>query len=91
MHTDKFNPLEWLDTEHTDTKTQPVQPASTEWHHYPDAIEADIETVTARIEAAGIDITAGYAPWRDLGFALADALGESGRPDYHRLSRLKRD
>lgn len=91
MNTDKFNPLEWLDTQHTDTKTHTVQPASTEWHHYPRTIEADIETVTARIEAAATDITAGYAPWRDLGFALADALGESGRPYYHRLSRLNPD
>ena len=53
MHTDKFNPLEWLDTEHTDTKTQPVQQRLPEEHHYPETIEADIETVTARIEAAG--------------------------------------
>lgn len=91
MNTDKFNPLEWLDTGHTDTKTQPVQPASTEEHHYSRTIEADIETVTARIEAAATDITAGYAPWRDLGFALSDALGESGRSYYHRLSRLNLD
>ena len=76
MNTDKFTPLEWLDTQHTDTKTHTVQPASTEWHHYPRTIEADIETVTARIEAAATDITPGYAPWRDLGFALADALAD---------------
>jgi hypothetical protein len=47
---------------------------------------SEIETVTLRIEAASIDIAPNYADWRDLGFALADALGESGRSYYHRLS-----
>jgi hypothetical protein len=50
--------------------------------------KTDIETVTARIEAAAVDIAPNYADWRDLGFALADALGESGRSYYHRLSRF---
>jgi hypothetical protein len=44
--------------------------------------DSDIETVTQRIEAAGTDIAPNYADWRDLGFALADALGESGRSYY---------
>jgi broad specificity phosphatase PhoE len=34
------------------------------------------------------DIAPNYPDWRDLGFALADALGESGRTYYHRLSRF---
>lgn len=46
----------------------------------------DIETIARRIETAATDIAANYADWRDLGFALADALGESGRSYYHRLS-----
>ena len=46
----------------------------------------DIETITRRIETAAADIAPNYADWRDLGFALADALGESGRSYYHRLS-----
>ncbi|VBB45775.1 Primase C terminal 2 (PriCT-2) [uncultured Paludibacter sp.] len=49
---------------------------------------SDIETITQRIEAASVDIAPNYADWRDLGFALADALGESGRNYYHRLSRF---
>lgn len=51
-------------------------------------VSSDIETITQRIEAASIDIAPNYADWRDLGFALADALGESGRIYYHRLSRF---
>lgn len=46
----------------------------------------DIETITRRIESTATDIAPNYADWRDLGFALADALGESGRSYYHRLS-----
>jgi hypothetical protein len=38
--------------------------------------KTDIETVTAHIEAAAVDIAPDYVDWRDLGFALADALGE---------------
>jgi len=39
--------------------------------------KTDIETITARIEATATDIAPNYADWRDLGFALADALGET--------------
>ena len=48
----------------------------------------DIELVTQRIEAAGIDLTADYADWLKLGFALSDALQEAGRSYFHRLSRF---
>jgi len=48
----------------------------------------DIEQITQRIESAALDIAPNYADWRDLGFALADALGEGGRNYYHRLSRF---
>lgn len=41
-----------------------------------------------RVASASADIAPDYASWRDLAFALADALGESGRSYYHRLSRF---
>lgn len=50
--------------------------------------DSDIETITQRIEQVAIDIAPNYADWRDLGFALADALGENGRSYYHRISRF---
>ena len=50
--------------------------------------DSDIETITKRIETTATDIAPNYADWRDVGFALADALGESGRNYYHRLSRF---
>ena len=48
----------------------------------------DIETVVRRIEARCLDITGDYSSWRDVGFALADGLGEAGRDYYHRVSRF---
>ena len=85
MNKKTFNPSEWLNKADNTPAPQPeIKPAAT-------GIQADIETVTRRIEEAGKDITAGYAPWRDLGFALADALGEDGRSYYHRLSRFNKD
>jgi hypothetical protein len=54
----------------------------------PDSVSSEINLIVSRIEAAAVDIAPNYADWRDLGFALADALGESGRNYYHRLSRF---
>lgn len=84
MNKKTFNPSEWLNKADNKAVTKPEINTAT-------GIQADIETVTRRIEEACKDITAGYAPWRDLGFALADALGEDGRSYYHRLSRFNEE
>ena len=79
-----FDPAKWQPTEPSRQTTLPAQ-------NLPIGEvggASDIETITQRIEAASIDIAPNYADWRDLGFALADALGESGRSYYHRLSRF---
>ncbi len=83
-----FNPKAWIPA---DSKPAP-QPQSHQ--NQPQTltpasgndIASDIETVTQRIESSGTDITPTYAQWRDLGFALSDALGENGRSYFHRLS-----
>lgn len=76
-----FNPNDWqAQTKQQPTYT-PVQNTSL-------SSNDDIEAITQRIESASADIAPNYADWRDLGFALADALGESGRSYYHRLSRF---
>lgn len=79
-----FNPADWATNKVTETNATaiPTIPQS--------SIDTsnEIETITQRIEAASVDIAPNYADWRDLGFALADALGESGRDYYHRLSRF---
>lgn len=51
-------------------------------------VATDIERVTTRIEAAQIDITSNYMDWLNIGFALADELGEGGRAYYQRVSRF---
>ncbi len=50
--------------------------------------QAEIQEVARQLVDRGIDITAGYNNWLNLGFALADGLGEDGRKIYHQLSQL---
>jgi len=92
-----FNPADWTETNKTESKAtasnKPVQ--STTLSPSPlgegSGVRSDIETITQRIESSAIDIAQNYADWRDLGFALADELGESGRAYYQRLSRFYKD
>lgn len=51
-------------------------------------LQEEIELLTKEIENRAIDIAPDYQSWRDIGFSLTDALGESGREYYHRLSRF---
>ena len=79
-----FNPQEWLQVEPQRATAQtPQQPQFLNLGR-----NEDIEEITRRIETTATDIAPNYADWRDLGFALADALGENGRSYYHRLSRF---
>jgi hypothetical protein len=74
-----FNPKDWSNKEpKSNVPIVPKVPNNTE----------EIETLIQRIEAAALDIAPTYPDWRDLGFAIADALGETGRTYYHRLSRF---
>lgn len=50
-------------------------------------IEWDIEKVTLEIEATRTDITDTYQNWIQIGFGLANELGEMGRSYFHRISR----
>lgn len=59
--------------------------------------QKDAESATVRVEISilvkeivsrGIDITAGYKHWLQIGFALCDELGEEGRSYFHDLSRM---
>lgn len=94
-----FNPADWTETNKTESKAtannKPVQSTtlSPSPHGEGSGVrsESDIETITQRIESSSVDIAPNYADWRDLGFALADELGESGRAYYHRLSRFYQD
>src|SRR5574344_1134947 len=74
-----FNPTDWQPT--IQNSTQHVEPSHV-------AANDDLELIVKRIESSATDLAPNYADWRDLGFALADALGESGRNYFHRLSRF---
>ena len=80
-----FNPAEWVETPPTafPSAAAPKKPL-------PDAGSRadDVATVVARIVERGVDITNGYKNWLDLGFALADGLGEAGRCYYHQISQF---
>ena len=65
------------------TAAQPASPSSD--------LERDVAAVVAQLAQTHTDITSGYARWLDLGFALADGLGEGGRQHYHTLSSLNAD
>lgn len=81
-----FNPEAWQQPNEkpaaASTRNPPVE------HIREDAPGDDIETITQRIEASGIDLTNGYQNWVELGFALSSELGEAGRDYFHRLSRF---
>jgi hypothetical protein len=87
-----FDPAEWQPAKNTvraalcGDPDATNKPESTILSGCPD--NDDIETITARIESTATDIAPNYSDWCDLGFALADAMGESGRQYYHRLSRF---
>ena len=82
----KFNPGDFLNKEKT-TNPAPQQASSANFIPTND-LAADIQSLVEQVEASAIDITAGYECWRDIGFALVEALGEDGRDFFHRLSRF---
>lgn len=84
MTKNKFNPQDWLNNQSFSPNT--IDPIIN--YQFSTVNSNDIENVVSRIEASAIDIAPTYADWRDLGFALADALGENGRGYYQRLSRF---
>ena len=79
MANKQFNPEYWL---HKSKQPEP-QPAP----QFQESTD-DIDIIIRRIEDSGVDITDTYESWLNLGFALSDHFGESGRSIFHRLSRF---
>jgi hypothetical protein len=84
---EKFNPIDWLRTDTTGRVPNPPTNVRAIPCGCPNPND-DIETIIYRLESSQTDITANYSDWRDIGFALADVLGEAGRDYYHRISRF---
>lgn len=98
-----FNPSEWLEKKKSSLSPNPVIP-NTEKGGSPEppirpispigpispikTLEDEIEQLVCSVESASSDIAPSYSEWRDMAFALADALGEGGRSYFHRLSRF---
>jgi hypothetical protein len=53
--------------------------------------DSNIEFIIQQIEGSKIDLTSDYSAWLNIGFALADKFGESGRNYYHRVSQFHPD
>lgn len=78
-----FNPKDWLEVPKEPTKPQ----SNTATTNVVAVANTDIESYISAIEQSGTDITGSYATWRDLGFALAEEYGETGRDYFHRISK----
>lgn len=81
--TKTFNPKDWLEV----PKEQPQPKSNTATTNVVAVADNDIESYISAIEQSSTDITGSYATWRDLGFALAEEYGESGRDYFHRISK----
>lgn len=86
MSTKEFDVGLWLKAGRD--KEEESRPAAAAPSKAPADLTDDVETVVRRIEARGLDITAAYDSWRDIGFALAEGMGEAGRKYYHRVSQF---
>jgi hypothetical protein len=78
-----FNPKKWMQQPKVAKQPTPTKLPTNEVA----LVNNDIETYITAIEQSGTDITGDYATWRDIGFALAEEYGESGRDYYHRVSK----
>ena len=85
-----FNPNDWLNKGGSQEPPVSPSPESSQCSEFSD-LEHEIEQLVTAVESASSDIAPDYTSWRDMAFALADALGEGGRSYFHRLSRFYTD
>src|SRR5690606_27511319 len=83
-----FNPQDWLQQPAPQTIIADAPKEIISTGIKPVADTAAIEAIIQQIETNRADITGDYKTWRDIGFALSDALGESGREYFHRISKF---
>jgi hypothetical protein len=85
----KFQPKEWLNK--TDKNVEPIKSNTAAIQKAIPSIAGNQESIKdyiSMIEQSGIDITKNYADWRNIGFAIAEEYGESGRDYFHRISKF---
>lgn len=80
-----FNPADWLNDNKPEAQAKTTcKPNNTEKTNDSN----DVEKIIQRIEVSNTDIAPNYSDWCDVGFALAEEFGESGRSYFHRISRF---
>lgn len=77
-----FNPKEWLTVTAPEQKV--MQPKDTE----PKTVYEEAEMIIRELETKRIDLTQSYKDWVNIGFALSDGFGESGRELFRRVSAM---
>ena len=90
MSTKIFSAPEWENV-HSEQKASLPPLQTHDLHESATDLEEEIDKVVLEIEAHGVDIAPDYATWVNVGFALADGLGEKGRAVFHRISKLHPD
>lgn len=86
MNKKKFDINQWTPMQTTASAKTSISPKSPNSSN--NSLEEEVNLIIVKIESLSIDIASTYADWCNLGFALADALGEQGRDYFHRLSRF---
>jgi len=81
-----FNPHDWIkSSEETEPKPKQSAPQpAPQTNQNPD----DLESLVYAVEEHQTDLSFNYERWVNIGFALSDHLGESGREYFHRLSQF---
>ena len=69
-------------------RSKPMVTATVEYAMEVADVEKNVERVVRKIESRGVDIAPTYNEWVELGFALANGLGEAGRSYFHRVSQF---
>ncbi|MBR3530339.1 MAG: DUF3987 domain-containing protein [Bacteroidaceae bacterium] len=90
MSTKIFSAPEWENV-HSEQKASLPPLQTHDLHESATSLEEEIDKVVQEIEVHRVDIAPDYAMWVNVGFALADGLGENGRAVFHRISKLHPD
>lgn len=86
-----FDPMAWANLSNEKNSNASSVATTQVSVHDDDTNREQISSIVNTLVSRGIDITSGYGNWLNLGFALADGLGEEGRAYYHDLSRMNGD
>lgn len=72
----------------SDDKPEGVKNSSSAANNEQYSTLLQVQEVCSKLSSSGICLTDDYADWVEIGFALANELGESGRSFFHELSRM---